>query len=295
VIYLELRAVPRVLPKKKKSNDEEVGTKRDYVETILKVMEEFQEKITCRLLITVDRSAAMEEAEENILLAMDFKKETFLVNGIAVCRGTGDDDIRGLFPLLERAREENNLRFSIDCGLAPCSDAQNEAVLDFLTIYDRVGHAMFLPHNLQDKLAEKEIPVEICPTTSISKLKNKSQGGDDDNNNESSSGINAEDLKRHPQLQSWCDNDHPMCVCADNPGTDSTDTSNEWFLVGSAFGWSLPMMHNIIVDSIYYSFCDEVTRDNIQKRLKEFMMQRNLDSFQNIWTEVNVNAEAPGS
>merc|ERR1712137_830507 len=61
---------------------------------------------------------------------------------------------------------------------------------------------------------------------------------------------------------------------------------------GAAFGWSLPMMHNIIVDSIYHSFCDEVTRDDIQKRLKGFLMQRNLDSFQEVWNEVNVVDEA---
>ena len=48
-------------------------TKKDYIEALISAIDE-EKDITAGLLISVDRRKSLEEAEENVLLAIEFHK-----------------------------------------------------------------------------------------------------------------------------------------------------------------------------------------------------------------------------
>ena len=75
VAYVELRSTPKRLKRDYRAEDEEeLCTKQDYIDTVLDEIQQFVQRnkkgMIPRLLISVDRSASVEEATENMNLAI---------------------------------------------------------------------------------------------------------------------------------------------------------------------------------------------------------------------------------
>jgi len=91
VCYLELRTTPRRLydqpaPKKSREPSEILLSKDLYIESVIQTYEAFEKeiggaplKLIPRLLISVDRSKSVDEAKENIELAIKYSKSKYLV------------------------------------------------------------------------------------------------------------------------------------------------------------------------------------------------------------------------
>ena len=83
VVYLELRSTPRCLSRCKKNNNALNCDKRGYIQAILDEFKVFEKRNKCttkialipRLLVSIDRSASLEEAMENVTLAIDLYKK----------------------------------------------------------------------------------------------------------------------------------------------------------------------------------------------------------------------------
>lgn len=123
VVYLELRSTPKRMQQL---------SKKQYIETILSVMKEFQEQeeqryqcelaakrrlpMKCRFLVSIDRSSSVEEAKENAALAMDFfKMKNALVVGVDIGGNPTKNDFRDFLPVLTEARNAG-LKTTVHCG-----------------------------------------------------------------------------------------------------------------------------------------------------------------------------------
>jgi adenosine deaminase len=313
--YVELRSTPKRLRRRRprqrhrlhdgddtsNNKDDEAShlddlvSKREYVETILAAMGDFErdqqrtpapEQSTssssrprypmhCRLLVAIDRSRSLEEAQEHVDLAISFlgnsdSRFPSRVVGIDVggnpCRG----DLRTFFPLLRRAKEAG-LFVTLHCAEVSCGgDDDDDRVDDETTalspservarreaeailelgqfVPDRIGHALLLPPRLQRRLLQLGIPVETCPTSNVMTLElAQSQSQMRPPSDAPAAGpphhhvaaVVADGLSRHPQLRPWLEHGHPLAICTDDPGVFGTTLTREWELLVATHASSL--------------------------------------------------------
>ncbi|GAX15340.1 adenosine deaminase [Fistulifera solaris] len=273
VVYLELRTTPKVL------NAE--CDKRTYLETVLGVMNEFEQSytrsMTCRLIVAIDRSLSEEEACENVDLAIAFRKSTLSADRI-VGMDLGGNPTRGDFhcfrPHLERARQAG-LRITLHCGeVADCDMTSNithadetscstysevQAMLDFHP--DRLGHALFVPNTFWSS-QERRIPVETCPTSNVMTLELAQHVR----------GHLMEGLQQHPQLREWLDTQYPLAIGTDDPGVFDTNPTKELWLLCRAFDLNVSIICRLVEQSMEYAFCDEATKRRLQEDIHEEML-----------------------
>jgi adenosine deaminase len=127
VAYLELRSTP------KRINGS--LTKKEYMETILGVMKAFQDQdekrfqqaesndsgpprlpMICRFLVSIDRSGSVQEAEENVALAIAFSQlPDSLVVGVDIGGNPTKNDFRDFELALGKARLAG-LKTTVHCG-----------------------------------------------------------------------------------------------------------------------------------------------------------------------------------
>lgn len=293
VVYLELRSTPKRLLASHSDEDEVVATKRDYVKAILKVLNDFQTReqeryqeertdkedpsvrlpMVCRFIVAVDRSQTLQEATENVNLAIEFfqKEASAMVVGVDLGGNPTKQDFRDFQPVLQKARDAG-LQVTVHCAEVPCGSdddaietesiirAREEAVAILKFRPDRLGHALLLPPSLQATLDELRIPVETCPTSNVMTLElNKLVEGNL---------IHA--LRQHPTLHHWLQTNHPLAVGTDDPGVFDTTATKELLLVAAACKIDRMRLASLVLDSMDYAFCDNSTRGKV----KEQMVQR---------------------
>ena len=287
VVYLELRSTPKRLLRNHRR--EETATKRDYVDTMLQVMQEFQHAeetryqresqqrnhdnirlpMQCRFLISIDRSQSVQEAAENVDLAIDYHHRQQQPSSSAMPSVVGMDlggnptrnDFRMFVPQLQRARQAG-LGITVHCAEIPCEGtalAEAQAVLDFRP--DRIGHALLLPPPLQQVLKERRIPVETCPTSNVMTLELA-------RHHDGSHLTLVEGLAQHQNLRDWLDAQHPLTIATDDPGLFGTDLTKEFWLVARTFGLDCAYFANMAVASMGFAFCSDETRTLVSSRLK---------------------------
>ena len=324
VVYVELRSTPKRLLRDFRQqgngndNINNLATKREYVETILQVMQQFEAEeearyerekaelshkianedssqpspsprlpLTCRFLVSVDRSQSEQEAAEHVDLAISLWRQqqqpatalgddsSFLYHRLLVGMDLGGNptkqDFRLFRPHFQRARDAG-LRLTIHCAEIPCDCKEQQqqqqaqayeearAILEFAP--DRIGHALLLPPDLMQRLFEQEIPVETCPTSNVMTLELARNHAD---------GTHLtllQGLAQHGNLRQWLDRKHPITIATDDPGVFGTTLTKEWWLVARTF--DLPKEHfdNLASQSLEYAFCDEATKDAIEARLR---------------------------
>eukprot|EP00984_Skeletonema_dohrnii_P024675 scaffold13818_cov78-Skeletonema_dohrnii-CCMP3373.AAC.1 len=215
VVYIELRTGPKCLIRRHHDDDGSgegggrmMATKREYVEMIVEIMDEFEKKeqkryememesraqdtimqqqqqilrlaLIPRLIISVDRAGTIEQADENINLAIElFQKQQELPPGQSkyiVGVELGGNPTRNDFTIFEasfeRARRAG-LNVAIHIGEVPMKsqDAKyNEALAVINFRPDRLGHALTLSTSLIELLEKNPIPIECCPTSNTMTL-----------------------------------------------------------------------------------------------------------------------------
>jgi len=291
VAYLELRSTPKVLYHD--ISHKTKATKKDYVDTILQVMEEFEtEKRTeyqsansgeqglglimiPRFIISINRAETLDNAKENASLAMQYTKENDkYVLGVDLSGNPLKRSFHDLEPIFSQLREAG-LKTSIHCGELPCEHKINEkerekscvdfackdtnAILSFRP--DRLGHSLLLTESMFSSL--ENIPVECCPTSNVMTLElAKKYKGD-----------LVHGLKFHPRLKAWIKSNYPISINTDDPGIFNTNSTLELVLLAEAFEMKDPwMIVSIVQNSIDHIFESE----NVKQRLKEEFAQKLL-------------------
>ena len=82
---------------------------------------------------------------------------------------------------------------------------------------DRLGHGLHLePVHMKKLLFEKQIPIEICPTSNTMNLE-------------------LNDLSEHPKLGIWLKNNYPISFNTDDSVLFNTTLTNEYYNVAKTF------------------------------------------------------------
>ncbi|KAL3790056.1 hypothetical protein ACHAWO_004813 [Cyclotella atomus] len=282
VVYLELRTGPKVLLMDHCAPEMGSCSKKQYLQTILSIMSLFenQEKdrhnhdmsssteklvrlpMTPRLIVSVDRSGTVEQAQENINLAIQMVAlYPDHVVGVELGGNPTRNDFRRFEPLFQKARD-HGLLISIHCGEVPSATDEFDtsdttlkkayeeasAVLQFRP--DRLGHALLLPNDLMNKLMQQPIPIECCPTSNVMTLELALHHG----------GNLIGGLKMHPQLQKWIERKYPFSINTDDSGIFCTNLTKEYLLVAKVFGLHENDLADIAIRAVDHIF-DKPKRD----------------------------------
>jgi adenosine deaminase len=282
-VYLELRSTPKRLLHD--FRQETVCSKREYVETVIQVMQRFEQSeqerfqresperaclpLTCRLLLSVDRSQSIEEASETIDLAIFMRQISEYVVGVDLGGNPTRGDFRDFLPLFQKARE-GGCKITIHCGEIECDDpesatyAEAKAILEFQP--DRIGHGILLPQDLLNVLEQRKIPVETCPTSNVMTLELHHH-----HSSESSCELHGNlvcGLQRHTGLTYWFQTQHPMAICTDDPGVFSTNPTQELWLLHNAFSFlSLSDLCSMVFRSLDFAFCSQDVIKHIRRQI----------------------------
>ena len=294
IAYIELRTGPKVLLKDHSSTEVEHCTKKEYAETIIGIMKEFESTdhqrykqqlknnnggneyirlpLIPRLIISVDRSGTLDQAMENIQLAIEMSKSSqskrYIV-GVELGGNPMRNDFRDFQPAFELARKEG-LPIAIHCGEVPCENElekdetklkayhEAESILQFKP--DRLGHALLLSDSLMEKLFQQPIPIECCPTSNIMTLMINKEGN------------LLDGMKLHPQLGKWLEKKYPISINTDDSGLFCTNLTKELLLVAKAHHLGDVELSDIVLGSVEHIFDQEIQstlRTNIQTKIAQ--------------------------
>ena len=156
VVYLELRSTPRNCAGKM--------TKKEYVESIVQSIKG-QSDIKATLLVSIDRRKSIEEANENVNLAIELRnKYPDVIVGVDLSGDARVNSLKEYYPSLLKAKEnglkvalhfaEENNPSEIEFVLNSCSTGTFKP--------DRVGHCTHVNPDFLSQFADLKIPSEIC-------------------------------------------------------------------------------------------------------------------------------------
>ena len=166
VVYLELRTTPRALP--------DGTSKRQGVEAVVQTLRECEqsvrtpsgEPIIVRLLLSIDRSQPLSEAEDTVALAAELASAPDpVVVGIDFSGNPNAQSFITFLPLFERARREHGLRCTVHVGEKAGDGDDLDAALRFAP--DRIGHVVCLEERHVSHLLAHPLPIEVCPTSNL--------------------------------------------------------------------------------------------------------------------------------
>jgi adenosine deaminase len=333
-IYLELRSTPkRLLYHYQNSNTSFKCTKREYVETIIRVIKQFEQSdqrrydqeviqkkdlprlpLTCRLIISIDRSQSIQEATENIELAISLKQhqqqqdddddDSSYIVGVDFGGNPMKQDF-GMFQYLFQRARDAGLKVTIHCAEIECNIPNSKEYKETQTILqfrpDRIGHAVLLPPDLLQQLRELHIPVESCPTSNVltldmhcrcptdlvvtSTTRTLTSTTDEFCNDD---WIIHALRQHHTAIRHWIETKHPIVICTDDPGIFDTTISQEIHIVQQAYVLDASDIISFIENAITYSFCSVTTKSRIKNILRHRIHHR-IRSLDGI---VNTNAFA---
>ena len=302
VAYVELRSGPKCLLFE--HGTQGACTKHEYVGAIVEVMKDFERReiqryesekkntidgfyrlpLVPRLLLSIDRSGTLEQAEENINIAIEMTKggNSYVV-GVELGGNPTKNDFRHFEPVFQMARDAG-LPICIHCGEVPCGDGPDVKDIALASSYEeamailhfkpeRLGHALLLPNSIMEILAESPIPIECCPTSNVMTLDLAYHHG----------GSLIEGLRKHPQLERWLEMEYPISINTDDSGLFFTDPTKELFLVAKAHNVGEAVLARIINDSIEHIF-DASLKPTIARRVHK----RISDMKYTVYTEKKV-------
>jgi adenosine deaminase len=292
VAYLELRSTPKILLNVMGGRK---CTKREYVETILNVMQKFEEKelkryerdvnagreggvrlpMKSRYIVSINRAESVEVAMEHAKLAIQLLEEgNKYVVGLDLSGNPLANTFKDLEPSFVLAKNAG-LKTSIHCGEIPCEPTLGEnsssvqfghqEITDILAFQpDRLGHALLLTDANFEELEKlpNKIPIECCPTSNVMTLELATYY----------EGDLVHGLRRHPRLGTWLDGDYPISISTDDPGIFNTDSTKELLLVAEAFKMDNPTrLETLMINSIDHIFESDFFKSDIRETIVKFV------------------------
>jgi adenosine deaminase len=244
VIYVELRTRPR-------SFDNGRISSSDYIEAILEIMKEYEEKISSRLILSIDRTQTFEQAMETLKLAEHDRR---YIVGLDL---SGDPNIKSFArfrPVFDLAKQMN-LFTTIHIGELPDEEClnENDLILDYKPT--RLGHFNYRTIKQELRVIKEQIPLELCPTSNLLTM-------------------NLMNFTEH-HFNLFYQNKHPLIICTDDSGLMNCCLSSEIFHIAQAFNLTkkeiyefISQTFNLIFDKNRIEFC--------QEKLNKFFQQSNL-------------------
>ena len=238
VMYAEIRTRPR-------SFDQERVSSSSYVEAILEVMKQFDEKIAARLILSIDRTQTVEQAIETLKLAEQYRGS---VVGLDFCGDPNVKSFERFRPIFDLAKQMN-LSTTIHLGELPDQEClqENDLIIDYHPT--RLGHFNFRTKEQEERVINKRIPLEICPTSNLLTM-------------------NLSDFSTH-HFQTFHSHQHPLAICTDDSGLMNCSLSSELFEISQAFHLSKDEIYDCLFRTTEMIF-DRSMIETCQNKLKNF-------------------------
>jgi adenosine deaminase len=238
VIYVELRTRPRSFDNGKISSS-------DYIEAILEIMKEYEEKICSRLILSIDRIQTLEQAMETLKLTEIDRR---YIVGLDL---SGDPNIKSferLRPVFDLAKQMN-LSTTIHIGELPDNECLNEnnLIIDYKPT--RLGHFNYRTPEQEERVLKEKIPLELCPTSNFLTM-------------------NLLNLTEH-HFNLFYKNKHPLTLCTDDSGLMNCCLSSEIFDIVKTFNLTKKDLYEFISQTCNLIF-DKNMIEICQKKLNDF-------------------------
>jgi len=226
VKYLEIRTGP-------KSNPATGMTKRSYVESVVAAIDECKYKFRhCHpyVLLSVNREETLESAMETISLVREFPSH---VVGLDFSGNPTRGSFSQLIPALQYGQK---MGYKTSVHFAEVENAmESNQMIDFKP--DRLAHANFMNEQVQRRLIESKIPVEVCLTSNVT-----------------TESVPSFEAHHFDTLRAA---GHPLILCTDDAGVFNTSLSQEYHIAGSTFGISRKELFNLASNATQYIFATQ--------------------------------------
>ena len=141
---------------------------------------------------------------------------------------------------------ENGMKITCHAGETKTSEEMSatEAMLRTIELgATRIGHGLYVNEDekLIKKIKEKDIAIEVSPSSNISTL-------------------SVSSWEEHPIIK-MMENDIPVTICSDDPAMFNTKISKEYeqlYKHGILTSWE--KIKEVVLNGIKYSFCDDFTK-----------------------------------
>lgn len=173
-----------------------------------------------------------------------------------VAFGIGGDEQRGPAGLFREAFDKvraAGLRVTVHAGETVGPESVWAALKELGA--ERIGHglASFLDPALVEHLAEKNIPLEVCPTSNLRTGALRQHTG-------------ADDLRRHPVVD-YCRQGLRVTLNTDDPGLFDTTLNGEYAL-GARLGLTQEELACVAQNAFAAAFCEPALKESLLARFR---------------------------
>lgn len=253
-IYLEIRTTLKKTDK---------YSMTDYLNAVLTEIDYGNNNynMITRLIISLNRSRDLTEYEEVINVYKNYNNADLkkLIVGIDYC-GYENNDSHSYKEMLPIFNELRIMGLKITIHMGECPNYQSFPFNEFIP--DRVSHCYFFNDNDYNEVMKRNIPIEVCPTSSYITTKAIIYSEIPMKNfyNKTVKNMNQEDMvyKR-------------VCFCTDDTMLFLSDISQEYFEVAEAFKISIKELKEIVYNSIDFIFeSNEEIRNKLRNKLEHY-------------------------
>ncbi|CAK1551621.1 unnamed protein product [Leptosia nina] len=250
--YIELRSTPRETP---------FMTCRQYIETIAEAMRNNAHlPIKSRLIVSINRTSSIKEAESIAELAISFHKQyPDIIVGIELSGDPNVGRFEDFIPALTSARFAG-LKVTLHCGEV-CNPQEVMEMIQFKP--DRIGHGVCIhpdfggTEETWQALCKSQIPVEICLTSNI--------------NTKSTPDYNSHHFKEFYKANV------PVIICTDDKGVFSTSLSQEYRICADVFDLQPAQLAKLALNAVDHIFAEE-ERKAIKEKILNFINKNSLEN-----------------
>jgi len=167
-----------------------------------------------RYVLSINRQGTVQQAEEILQLLEEVKSPHIVGVELSGDPRVGNwEDFRDV---LDKARSQYGKKISLHCAEVEEQAKESRGMIDFKP--DRLGHCIYLTKEEIAEVVEKQIPVEICPTSNMAACKTA-----------------FNQVNQLPQLQEFQRLNHNIIICCDDTMLFSTNHSSELFEYANGF------------------------------------------------------------
>lgn len=241
VIYLELRTTP-------KENSE--MSKVEYVENVLEAIERTKktESIGVNLLLSIDRSKRVAEAEETVNIALQLQ-DTYkdVISGIDLSGNPKLGNFAPFIPVLEKARK-NGLKLALHCA-----EIRNPEEIDQMIKFgmERCGHGTFLDELQLNEIYKKNIAIECCLTSNVKCS-------------------TVESYNDHHFKDIFKSQKAPVILCTDDCGVFDTTLSDEYIIANNTFNLKKNDLLQLSINAAEHAFTYESIKHDLKHIIRHY-------------------------
>ncbi|EAS05987.1 adenosine/AMP deaminase (macronuclear) [Tetrahymena thermophila SB210] len=245
VIYLEIRTTP-------KQCENGSFTMEEYVNTILEVIKDHNQQkdqtMQVRLLLSIDRGRSQEHAQKVFNLMLKMHKEQPYVVGLDFSGNPEKNSFSDFIKYFQQCKQLN-IKTTLHAAVIDGQQVIDETLQMIEFQPDRVGHFNFFNKQLYDRIIQKKIPIELCPTSNFF-----------------TKGL--KDMSEH-HFKDFFFQGHLVSLSTDDTGVFDTDSTQEHQKIIKTFNLNKEQFKQLLINSSNMIF-DTQHKEYLQQQIQQY-------------------------